>query len=148
MDAASRSDHLMLGLGVEAEQLRQALQERPSVDVAKGILMALYGYDERGAFTALHRVSQHHGVGLPDLAVALVDVVCPADTGDYEVTPAAAAVVRQHWEPVVQDVPSVEALIRRILEYANATVAYGGRLRPLPRWPPRGGPIRLGPITL
>ncbi len=32
---------LMLGLGVEAEQLRQALQERPSIDVAKGILVAL-----------------------------------------------------------------------------------------------------------
>ncbi len=60
----------MLGLGVEAEQLRQALQERPSIDVAKGILMALYGYDEQGAFTALRRVSAHHGVALPDVAVA------------------------------------------------------------------------------
>ncbi len=56
MDAVTRSDHVMLGLGVEAEQLRQALQERPGIDVAKGILMALYGYDEQGAFTALRRV--------------------------------------------------------------------------------------------
>ncbi len=69
MDAVTRSDHVMLGLGVEAEQLRQALQERPGIDVAKGILMALYGYDEQGAFTALRRVSAHHGVALPDVAV-------------------------------------------------------------------------------
>jgi len=80
MDAASRSDHVVLGLGVEAEQLRQALQERPSIDVAKGILMALYGYDEQGAFTALRRVSVHHGVALPDVAVALVDVCARTPT--------------------------------------------------------------------
>jgi len=146
MDAVSRSDHVVLGLGVEAEQLRQALQERPSIDVAKGILMALYGYDEQRAFTALRRVSVHHGVALPE--VALVDVVCPDADGDYEVDPVAAAVARQHWEPLVQDLPSVEALIRRVLEYANATAAYGARLTPWPRWPQRDKRIRLGPITI
>jgi len=148
MDAVSRSDHVMLGLGVEAEQLRQALQERPSIDVAKGILMALYGYDEQGAFTALRRVSAHRGVALPEVAVALVDVVCPDTDGDYEVDPVAAAVVRQHWGPLVQDLPSVEALIRWVLEYANATAAYGARLTPWPRWPQRDKRIRLGPITI
>ncbi len=150
MDAVSRSDHVVLGLGVEAEQLRQALQERPSIDVAKGILMALYGYDEQGAFTALRRVSQHHGVGLSDLAVALVELVCPADTGDYEATPspAAAAAVRQHWEPLVQGMSSAEALIWRVVEYVNATAAYGACLAPLPRWPSRSEGLRFGPISL
>jgi len=133
---------------VEAEQLRQALQERPSIDVAKGILMALYGYDEQGAFTALRRVSVYHGVALPDVAVALVDVVCPDTDGDYEVDPAAAAVARQHWEPLVQDLPSVEALIRWVLEYASATAAYGARLTPWPLGPQREKRIRLGPITI
>ncbi len=47
--------------------------------------------DEQGAFTALRRVSAHHGVALPDVAVALVDVVCPDTDGDYEVDPVAAA---------------------------------------------------------
>jgi hypothetical protein len=145
MDAVSRSD-LMLGLSVEAEQLRQALQDRPSVDVAKGILMGLYGYDEQGAFTALHRVSQHHGVGLSDLAVALVEVVCAADTGDYEVSPAA--VVGQHREPLVQRMSSAEALICRVVEYVNATAAYGARVALLPRWPSRSVGLRFGPISL
>ena len=93
-------------------------------------------------------VSAHHGVALPDVAVALVDVVCPDTDGDYEVDPVAAAVARQHWDPLVQDLPSVEALIRWVLGYANATAAYGARLTPWPRWPQRDKRIRLGPITI
>jgi len=104
--------------------------------------------DEQGAFTALRRVSAHHGVALPDVAVALVEVVCPETDGDYEVDPVAAAVAPQHCEPLVQDVPSVAALIRRVLEYANATAAYGARLTPWPRWTQRDKRIRLGPITI
>ncbi len=61
---------LSLELRAEAEQLRQALQARPSVDVAKGKLMALYGYDEHDAFAELRRVSQAHRVGMAELAVA------------------------------------------------------------------------------
>ncbi len=70
---------LSLKLRAEAEQLRQALQARPTVDVAKGMLMALYGYDEQDAFAELRRVSPAHRVGMAELAVALVAQVCGPD---------------------------------------------------------------------
>ena len=72
---------LGLELRAEAEELRQSLQERPTVGVAKGMLMALYGYDEQDAFAELRRVSQQHRVAMAELAVALVHLVCGPDGG-------------------------------------------------------------------
>jgi hypothetical protein len=72
---------LGLELRAEAEELRQSLQERPTVGVAKGMLMALYGYDEQDAFAELRRVSQQHRVAMAELAVAVVHLVCGPDGG-------------------------------------------------------------------
>ncbi len=74
-------------LRTEAEQLRQTLQAGPTVDVAKGILMALYGYDEQDAFAELRRVSQDHRVGMSELAVALVAQVRGPDRDRTPATP-------------------------------------------------------------
>ena len=104
--------------------------------------------DEQGAFTALRRVSAHHGVALPDVAVALVEVVCPDTDGDYEVDPCRGRGRPAALGATCPRCTQVAALIRRVLEYANATAAYGASLTPWPRWPQRDKRIRLGPITI
>jgi len=87
--------------------------------------MALYGYDEGRAFAELEQVSQEHGIALPDLSAALVDLICNGD--DPEVDEHAAEVARRHWGPKVRSTPAIEVVVRRVLEYASATAAYGAR---------------------
>ena len=123
--AADRRSRFGVELGAEGEKLRQALQARPTTDVAKGVLMALYGYDEGRAFAELEEVSREHGVALPDLSAALVDLICNGD--DPEVDERAAEVARGQWGPKVRSTPAIEVVVRRVLEYASATAAYGAR---------------------
>lgn len=59
----------------EAVPLRCTLDEQPSVDVAKGVLMTLRGYGESEAFADLHQASQQHHLPLADLAGAVVALI-------------------------------------------------------------------------
>ncbi|WP_127783853.1 ANTAR domain-containing protein [Rhodococcus sp. X156] len=85
-------------LQIEAENLRQLLQERPSVDMAVGMLMSLFGYDRDQALAALRDVSQRHQVRQSRLAVALVRMVCnPNPLSPDHPHDEAAMVVRLNW---------------------------------------------------
>jgi hypothetical protein len=59
----------------DAEQLRQSMQARPNPDMAKGVLMVLYGSDGASAFAELLRVAEQECVLLTDLAAVLVHLV-------------------------------------------------------------------------
>lgn len=93
-------------LATDAEQLRQSMQARPNPDVAKGVLMVLYGCNELQAFAELVRVSEQEQVLLVDLAAALVylvredapespDSIDPDDS--IEADPEALAAARREW---------------------------------------------------
>ncbi len=83
-------------LEVEAEVLRHSLQERPNVDVAKGMLMAMFRYSEAEAFAELCRVAGQEGISLYSLAAALVELVSGADSVAGSTEPATVAAHR-HW---------------------------------------------------
>ena len=55
-----------------AEDLEAALQTRPVIEQAKGVLIGLYRLTPDQAFAALVRVSQNHNVKVRSLAAALV----------------------------------------------------------------------------
>ena len=100
----------------EAEQLRQSMQARPNPDVAKGVLMVLYGCDGATAFAELLRVADQAEVLLTDLAAALVYLVNdqPSDLADatvlgeklgwddVEVDQRAVAAALHAWGPALQ----------------------------------------------
>ncbi|MBQ0868182.1 ANTAR domain-containing protein [Streptomyces smyrnaeus] len=59
-------------LSAEVGQLRQALETRPVIDQARGMVMALAPCDADTAWQVLVRVSQHSNVKLRSVAAALV----------------------------------------------------------------------------
>lgn len=59
----------------EVEQLRQALQTRPGIDQAVGIIMATLGCDSETAFAALAKVSQNTNTKVREVAQDLIDQV-------------------------------------------------------------------------
>jgi hypothetical protein len=84
----------------ELTQLRRALSTRPTINLAKGVVMAVRRCDEDAAFADLVRVSRHHNLPVAALAEALVDTVAGADREPG--TPGihglgAAAVVQREW---------------------------------------------------
>ncbi|WP_369275816.1 ANTAR domain-containing protein [Streptomyces sp. R11] len=56
----------------ETEQLKEALERRPVIDVARGVLMATWSCTEEEAWQMLVRVSQHSNTKLHDVAEAVV----------------------------------------------------------------------------
>lgn len=56
----------------ETEQLKEALERRPVIDVARGVLMATWSCTEQEAWQMLVRVSQHSNTKLHDVAEAVV----------------------------------------------------------------------------
>ncbi|MCZ4608083.1 ANTAR domain-containing protein [Streptomyces chartreusis] len=56
----------------ETEQLKEALERRPVIDVARGVLMATWSCTEEEAWRMLVRVSQHSNTKLHDVAEAVV----------------------------------------------------------------------------
>jgi hypothetical protein len=56
----------------EVTHLRRALQTRPMIEQAKGILMAQRRCDDAAAFAALRKMSQDNNVPLADVAAAIV----------------------------------------------------------------------------
>ena len=62
-------------LGVEVVQLRRAMQTRPTIDLARGVLMASFGLSPQDAWEVLVAVSQHTNTKLHRLADGLVEAV-------------------------------------------------------------------------
>lgn len=56
----------------ETEQLKEALRRRPVVDLARGVLMALWSCTAEEAWQILVWVSQHANVKLHDVAESVV----------------------------------------------------------------------------
>ncbi|WP_368858123.1 ANTAR domain-containing protein [Streptomyces sp. AS02] len=56
----------------ETEQLKEALERRPVVDVARGVPMATWSCTEEEVWQILVRVSQHSNTNLHDVAEAVV----------------------------------------------------------------------------
>jgi len=56
----------------EVDQLRRALDTRPTIDLAKGVVMALRRCSEEAAFRELAQVSRDTNIRLADLAEQLV----------------------------------------------------------------------------
>ncbi|MET9522274.1 ANTAR domain-containing protein [Streptomyces coeruleorubidus] len=62
-------------LRAEVTQLRRAMQTRPTIDLARGILMASFGLSPEGAWSVLVRTSQNTNTKLHHLARDLVGTV-------------------------------------------------------------------------
>jgi hypothetical protein len=63
-------------------QLQAALETRPVIEQAKGVLAGVRGATPDQAFAELRHVSQQHNVKLNALAEALVDVAAGISTDD------------------------------------------------------------------
>jgi hypothetical protein len=62
-------------LRTELVQLRRAMQTRPTIDLARGVLMASFNLTAEEAWTTLVTVSQHANIKLHRLAQDLVSAV-------------------------------------------------------------------------
>ncbi|MFE7897620.1 ANTAR domain-containing protein [Streptomyces sp. NPDC057424] len=63
------------GLRAEVAQLRRAMQTRPTIDLARGILMASFSLSPEAAWSVLVRTSQNTNTKLHNLAQDLVGTV-------------------------------------------------------------------------
>lgn len=72
LDAAIARFHMLHQMRIELEQTRAALEERKSIDRAKGILMRARGIDEEAAYALLRRTAMDQGRKLAEVAAALV----------------------------------------------------------------------------
>ncbi|MEU8865115.1 ANTAR domain-containing response regulator [Streptomyces umbrinus] len=61
----------------EIDQLRQAMDSRPVIDMARGILMARFGCSSESAWEILVKVSQHSNTKLRGVADCLVEAAQP-----------------------------------------------------------------------
>ncbi|MDQ1032987.1 hypothetical protein QF035_010569 [Streptomyces umbrinus] len=67
----------MQALRQEIDQLRQALDTRPVIDMARGILMSGFGCSAEAAWEILVKVSQHSNTKLREVADYLVEAARP-----------------------------------------------------------------------
>ncbi|MFC9910732.1 ANTAR domain-containing protein [Streptomyces sp. NPDC059862] len=81
-------------LGVEVVQLRRAMQTRPTIDLARGVLMATFGLSPQDAWQVLVTVSQHTNTKLHRLAEDLVTAVQGDPLPEAVQHEVAAAVAR------------------------------------------------------
>lgn len=72
LDAAITRFHMMQRMRVELEATRQALEERKTIDRAKGILMKARGVSEDEAYALLRKTAMDQGRKLAEVAEALV----------------------------------------------------------------------------
>ncbi|MFJ5775449.1 ANTAR domain-containing protein [Streptomyces sp. NPDC093094] len=81
------------GPGTEVAQLRRAMRTRPTIDLARGVLMASFGLSPDQAWDVLVQVSQHTNTKLHRLAGELVEAVNggpPSEPVQREVATAVA----------------------------------------------------------
>ncbi|MET8026891.1 ANTAR domain-containing protein [Streptomyces avermitilis] len=75
LDIDGAIDGAVVDLRIEVGQLRRALQTRPVIDLARGVLMASFGLSAEDAWTVLVTVSQHTNTKLHRIAEELVNTV-------------------------------------------------------------------------
>ncbi len=101
MDESMSLEVQLSVLTAEVEGLRRALDTRPLIDLAKGMVMHRYSCSDEAAFALLRRFSQEHNVKIRDLATA---VVARVDGEAYgQVSADAAAVATLLFEPGAAD---------------------------------------------
>ncbi|MFW6690646.1 ANTAR domain-containing protein [Streptomyces sp. MAR4 CNX-425] len=71
-DLLSHVARRLIELSEENAQLKQAIESRPVVDQARGVLIAALGADEDEAWRVLLHVSQHANVPLRQVAEAVL----------------------------------------------------------------------------
>ncbi|GGS38742.1 hypothetical protein GCM10010270_04950 [Streptomyces violaceus] len=79
-------------LRTEVAQLRRAMQTRPTIDLARGILMATFGLSPESAWSVLVRTSQNTNTKLHHLAQDLVSTVHGTELPEQVQEQLAAAV--------------------------------------------------------
>ncbi|WP_055087176.1 ANTAR domain-containing response regulator [Jannaschia donghaensis] len=72
LDAAVARFNLFRKMRVELNATKRALEERKTIDRAKGILMKARGIDEEAAYALLRRTAMDQGRKVIDVAAALV----------------------------------------------------------------------------
>ena len=70
---AEQAVRLAVSALAEADDLRRALQTRGTIDMAKGIIIAVQSVDPETAFDILRKASQRSHVKLVDVAAKIVD---------------------------------------------------------------------------
>ncbi|AIS01977.1 STAS domain-containing protein [Streptomyces glaucescens] len=80
--------------GLEVVQLRRAMRTRPTIDLARGVLMASFGLSPQDAWEVLVAVSQHTNTKLHRLADGLVAAVQGDPLAEPLRREVAAAVAR------------------------------------------------------
>ncbi|POX46708.1 antitermination regulator [Streptomyces sp. Ru71] len=93
-ESGPSGDDTLEDLRVEVVQLRRAMQTRPVIDLARGILMASFGLDPEDAWTVLVMASQNTNTKLHHLARDLVDAVTGEALGEPVRQQLAAAVAK------------------------------------------------------
>jgi len=84
----------------EVEGLRHALESRPLIEQAKGILMCRYGVDGPRAFSILKRWSMDSNIKVRDIAGALVEFSAAGKGGPRtERTPRGGEAATDEFEP-------------------------------------------------
>ncbi|WP_443061614.1 STAS domain-containing protein [Streptomyces sp. NBC_00414] len=95
-------------LRVEVVQLKRAMQTRPVIDLARGVLMASFGLSPEDAWSVLVTVSQNANIKLHHLAEGTVTAV----TGDplpealrQQLSAAVAEIAARRTEPATEETP-------------------------------------------
>ncbi|MFE6161219.1 ANTAR domain-containing protein [Streptomyces sp. NPDC056486] len=84
---------------VELGQLRRAMQTRPVIDMARGVLMASFGLSAEDAWEVLVSVSQNTNTKLHVVADELVGAVTGGEISKPFRRKLAATVAQLHWSP-------------------------------------------------
>ncbi len=72
LDAAVARFHMFRRMRAELAATKRALEERKTIDRAKGILMKARGIDEAAAYTLLRKAAMDQGRKLSEVAAAIV----------------------------------------------------------------------------
>lgn len=96
-DADSATAEVMELWRKEAQQLRKAMQSRPTIDMARGVLMAVFSCSPEAAWEILVTVSQHSNTKLHEVAEAVVDTTTRQEPlpEEFQQYLAAASAVRR-----------------------------------------------------
>ncbi|MFJ9152087.1 ANTAR domain-containing protein [Streptomyces sp. NPDC102270] len=92
--AGSRPVDVDQELRLEVDQLRRAMRTRPTIDVARGIVMASFGLSAEDAWTVLVAASQNTNIKMRDLAEELTGAVHGAPVPEQVQQQMAAAVAK------------------------------------------------------
>ncbi|MFJ8108117.1 anti-sigma factor antagonist [Streptomyces sp. NPDC096132] len=108
-------------LRVEVVQLRRAMQTRPVIDLARGVLMASFALSAEDAWRVLVEASQHTNTKLHHLAQDLVSAVQGAPPDGSVQEQVGAAVARIRTETAVG--PATETALETTVEVIAEAVA-------------------------